>query len=274
MAENDEVLSRAEFWDERYAKTDGEAPTHEWFRSFDDLEEFFQKVLFQSAGRRPDDNPLILHLGSGDSEVPAEFHMRGYRRQICVDFSAKAVEIMSERYKSRPEILWVEMDVRDMKGIADRSVDVAFDKGTFDAMIHGSPWSPPPDVRDNTSRYLKEVHRVLKDHGVFIYVTFRQPHFMRPLLDAPGLWSLDLEVLGGKGGAFDYYGWILQKKTRREQTPRNGDNGRENNWHYALREARRANGAGRLTWEKRKRPQMREVTVAALFTFAVCIARM
>ena len=67
MAENDEALSHPEYWDERYSKADGEAPTHEWFRSFGDLEEFFQKVLFQSAGRTPDDKPLILHLGSGDS---------------------------------------------------------------------------------------------------------------------------------------------------------------------------------------------------------------
>lgn len=67
MAENDEALSHPEYWDERYSKSDGETPTHEWFRSFSDLGEFFQKVLFQSPGRKPEDNPLILHLGSGDS---------------------------------------------------------------------------------------------------------------------------------------------------------------------------------------------------------------
>ncbi len=54
-------------------------------------------------------------------------------------------------------IEWRCLDVRDMTGIADRSVDVAFDKGTLDAMIHGSPWSPPDEVKENTSRYLKEV---------------------------------------------------------------------------------------------------------------------
>lgn len=74
MREDDEVLSRPEYWDERYSqatKADGdsetEMPTHEWFRSFGDLEEFFQKHLFQSLGCRPEDNPRILHLGSGDS---------------------------------------------------------------------------------------------------------------------------------------------------------------------------------------------------------------
>lgn len=97
-----------------------------------------------------------------------------------------------------------------MTGIADKSIDIAFDKGTMDAMIHGSPWNPPPDVKENTARYLREVHRVLKDDGIFLYVTFRQPHFIRPLLNVDGLWNLDLEVLSGQG-SFDYYGWVIRK---------------------------------------------------------------
>lgn len=46
-----------------------------------------------------------------------------------------------------------------MKDLASGSVDVAFDKGTMDAMIHGSPWSPPEVVLDNTGRYINEVCR-------------------------------------------------------------------------------------------------------------------
>ena len=44
-----------------------------------------------------------------------------------------------------------------MPDIADGSFDVAFDKGTMDAMIYGSPWSPPDEVNKNTSKYLREV---------------------------------------------------------------------------------------------------------------------
>ena len=54
-------------------------------------------------------------------------------------------------------IEWRLVDVRDMQGMEDASVDVAFDKGTLDAMIYGSPWSPPQEVKDNTSAYLREV---------------------------------------------------------------------------------------------------------------------
>jgi hypothetical protein len=44
-----------------------------------------------------------------------------------------------------------------MKDIDSKSVDVAFDKGTLDAMIYGSPWSPPEEVMDNSGRYISEV---------------------------------------------------------------------------------------------------------------------
>ena len=55
-------------------------------------------------------------------------------------------------------------DVRDMPSIPTRSIDIAFDKGTLDAMIHRSPWSPPDEVMENTGRYMKEVYASLRLH--------------------------------------------------------------------------------------------------------------
>jgi hypothetical protein len=65
--EENERLAHADYWDERYAQAagEGEQQVHEWFRSFDDLSEFFDGNLFQT--RSPDTAPRILHLGSGDS---------------------------------------------------------------------------------------------------------------------------------------------------------------------------------------------------------------
>ncbi len=72
-----EKLSHANFWDERYAAekvertpkkdesedgTEGELGNFEWFRTFNDLRDFFGKKLPSS-----DFNPRILHLGCGNS---------------------------------------------------------------------------------------------------------------------------------------------------------------------------------------------------------------
>jgi hypothetical protein len=48
------------------------------------------------------------------------------------------------------------MDVRCLE-MPNGSVDVAIDKGTLDAMIHGSLWDPPEDVRCNVGKYVDEV---------------------------------------------------------------------------------------------------------------------
>ncbi|KAH6627217.1 hypothetical protein B0J18DRAFT_426811 [Chaetomium sp. MPI-SDFR-AT-0129] len=220
MADLDVALGRPEYWDEHYSKSDGEQPTHEWFRSFEDLEDFFHQNLFTAPGLTAADDPLILHLGSGDSVIPLELSSRGYSHHICADFAPALVSMMSERHKEVPGIRWLQMDVRDMVGLANKSVSVAFDKGTLDAMLHGSPWSPPADVLENTEKYMREVHRVLADDGVFLYITFRQPHFMRILLQRHGLWNLDCQVLGGHDGGFEYFGWVIRKAgVRQPGTP-------------------------------------------------------
>ncbi|KEF58974.1 uncharacterized protein A1O9_03817 [Exophiala aquamarina CBS 119918] len=205
-------LAHCEYWDERYARAGPDEQVHEWFRSFDDLVPVFDRHVFRL--REPKTAPKILHLGSGDSTIPADLSKCGYKNQLCVDFSAFVVELMSKRHEDVGGITWIHADVRQMDQIASTSIDVAFDKGTLDAMIHGSPWSPPDDVLDNTSRYIREVFRVLKSDATFIYITYRQPHFIKPILNCKGVeWDIEVDVLGGSGSSFDYHAFVLKKAT-------------------------------------------------------------
>ncbi|KAL1793890.1 hypothetical protein ACET3X_007311 [Alternaria dauci] len=208
-ADEEQALGHSEFWDERYAKADSDKPTHEWLRAFAELEPFFKKHLFDTK-RDQGKNAKILHLGSGDSTVPYDLLERGYTNQLCVDFSTVVVDMMKSRHLDKPQVEWRVGDVRDMKDIETKSVDVAFDKSTLDAMIYGSPWSPPEEVINNCGRYISEVWRVLKDDGVFMYISYRQPHFTKPILNRKNEWDLDMEILG-EGDSFEYFGHILRK---------------------------------------------------------------
>jgi hypothetical protein len=82
---------------------------------------------------------------------------RGYTNQICIDFSKVVVDLMKSRHSDKPQVEWSVGDVRNMIEVGTKPVDVAFDKGTLDAMIYGSPWSPPEEVLDNSGQYMKEV---------------------------------------------------------------------------------------------------------------------
>ena len=64
---------------------------------------------------------------------------------------------MTQRYADIDGIEWKLIDVCKMDDIQSASIDIAFDKGTLDAMIHGSPWSPPKDVVEHTAAYIQEV---------------------------------------------------------------------------------------------------------------------
>jgi EEF1A lysine methyltransferase 4 len=123
---------------------------------------------------------------------------------------------MSQRHAElglSDSIRWEQIDVRDMESIPTASVDVAFDKGTLDAMIHGSPWSPPEDTLENTGKYLCEVSRILKPDGVFLYVTYRQPHLIKPLLECEGTnWDIEIETLSASGGSFGYCGIVCRPR--------------------------------------------------------------
>jgi hypothetical protein len=89
--------------------------------------------------------------------VPYDLVERCYTNQICLDFSKVVADLMKSRHSDKSQVEWKVGDVRDMLEIESQSIDVAFDKGTLDAMIYGSPWSPPDEVLDNSGRYMKEV---------------------------------------------------------------------------------------------------------------------
>jgi hypothetical protein len=81
-AESDQQLQYASFWDAKYSQSDGSQPVHEWFRNFEQLEPFLTKYVFSVPGFKPNDNPLILHAGSGDSVCSNRFFRPSAKRPL------------------------------------------------------------------------------------------------------------------------------------------------------------------------------------------------
>jgi len=147
-------------------------------------------------------------LGCGNSTLSQDMYDDGYRNIVNVDYSAVLIEQMRKRHgQVRPEMEWHEMDVRNLSFQAE-SFDVAIDKGTMDAMmtVKGDVWDPPQQVVDDCTKEVDETLRVLRKGGLFIYLTFGQPHFRRRFLTRPGT-TLEIQELGD---AFHYYLYIMR----------------------------------------------------------------
>ncbi|KAE9370184.1 S-adenosyl-L-methionine-dependent methyltransferase [Stipitochalara longipes BDJ] len=204
-------LAFPQYWDERYKaeqKGQAELESYEWFRSFHKLKPFFDKNLPPLPSGS---NCHILHLGCGNSTLTADLHRLGYTNQTSVDFSQVVIDAMKSKY-AQLDTRWLLMDLRELE-LPDASVDIAVDKSTLDAFLHGSLWDPPDDVRTNVGKYVDEVARVLRPGGLWLYITYRQPHFMKPLLTREKQWDLSVEALEDPDGAggFDYFGFVMKK---------------------------------------------------------------
>lgn len=90
-----------------------------------------------------------------DQTLTADLYHVGYHNQVSIDFSSNAIDIMKDRHRDL-NLEWTVMDVRQMN-FGDAEFDVAIDKGTLDAMLHGSLWDPEDDVKANAQAYVDEV---------------------------------------------------------------------------------------------------------------------
>ncbi|KDQ61339.1 hypothetical protein JAAARDRAFT_54716 [Jaapia argillacea MUCL 33604] len=200
LPQTNEEYGTKDYWDRRYQQ-ESEGVSFDWFKSYKDIAEMIRELIPSKSAR-------ILMLGCGNSKLSEDMYEDGYRNIVNIDYSAVVIDQMRHRHADKLEMEWHEMDVRRIEFAAD-SFDVAIDKGTMDAMMTSKAdvWDPPPQVVEDCTREVDEVHRVLrKGTGTFLYLTFGQPHFRRRFLKRPGT-NLEIRELGE---AFHYYLYITR----------------------------------------------------------------
>lgn len=189
--------------DQRFA----EEEHYEWFK---DYSHFRDLIL-----REIEPNASVLEVGCGNSQLCEELYRDGITELTCIDLSPVAVEKMKQRLYSKgfKEIKVLEADMLELP-FEDECFDVVIEKGTMDVLFvdSGDPWNPEPRTKEKVMTMLQGVHRVLKPNGIFISITFGQPHFRRPFFNAPTFtWSLEWRTFGD---GFHYFIYILKKGQR------------------------------------------------------------
>ncbi|KAJ4716448.1 methyltransferase-like protein 13 [Melia azedarach] len=192
-----------QYWDERFSNEEH----YEWLKDYSHFRHLLQ------AHVKP--NSSVLELGCGNSRLSEELYKDGITEITCIDLSAVAVQKMQERLrlKGYKEIKVVEADMLDLP-FSDGCFDVVIEKGTMEVLFvnSGDPWNPRPETVSKVMAMLEGVHRVLKPDGIFLSISFGQPHFRRPIFNAPQFsWSVEWITFGD---GFHYFFYILRKGRR------------------------------------------------------------
>lgn len=167
----------------------------------------------------------VLELGCGNSRLSMDMFHDGITQITCSDLSPIAVQQMQKRLEEE-NCTGVTVAVADMLNLPfqDNAFDVVIEKGCMDVLFvnSGDPWNPKPETRKSVSSMLESVHRVLSPNGVFISISFGQPHFRRLLFeDDKYTWSMKWTTFGD---TFHYFFYILKKGTYEklsDSSPRN-----------------------------------------------------
>lgn len=198
------VYLNPQYWDDRFVKEDH----YEWFKDYSQFRHLVASSL-KSSDR-------VLELGCGSSQMCDGLYEDGITQITCIDISPVAVEKMQKRLTVKG-FHGVKVLVMDMLNLpfGSESFDAVIEKGTMDVLLvdSGDPWNPKPETVSKVNAMLKGVHRVLTPEGIFISISFGQPHFRRPLFEAAGFtWSMQWNTFGD---GFHYFFYTLKKGTRK-----------------------------------------------------------
>ncbi|KHJ98556.1 methyltransferase domain protein [Oesophagostomum dentatum] len=170
-----------EYWDERFK----DEKEFEWLADFDAFKHLILPFL------RPDSR--ILHIGCGSSQMSMQLYNMGYKNITNVDYSKVLIDSCQNLY---PNMKWICDDIRSLANIPSHSYDVVLEKATLEALLvtEKSPWSPSDFALQTLDSIFRSIARVLTNDGVYISVSFTQPHFRVPaLLRQPG-WSVTVLI--------------------------------------------------------------------------------
>mmetsp|Transcript_23828 Transcript_23828/g.30856 ORF Transcript_23828/g.30856 Transcript_23828/m.30856 type:complete len:262 (+) Transcript_23828:59-844(+) len=216
LPKKNEEYYKKEYWESRFTSEE----EYEWLISYDDV-----KAQLAPRIKKTDQ---ILVVGCGNSSLSADMYDDGYRSITNIDFSSVVIENMMNKYQDKEEMLWLEMDMLNLQFSAGQ-FDVVLDKAAMDALttVEGDPWNPNQEILDQAHQMCTGITRVLKDNGLFLQISFAQPHFRRKyLLGTIGhkegcnyysesySWSLEYEdIVQGERGCFGHFLYVMQKKS-------------------------------------------------------------
>jgi SAM-dependent methyltransferase len=183
---NSSYTSRA-YWDARFAVEESK----DWLAGYSGVSAALDTAL--GPGRAAARARRVLLVGTGNSALPADMAADGYASVLATDYSSVVVESMRARVGAcGGRVAWAVEDMRALT-LADGAVDAVVDKAALDALLAdgGDVWNAAadaPQLLAAARAVVDEAHRVLSPGGVYVCITFSQPHFRKQYL-VQGAWA-------------------------------------------------------------------------------------
>ncbi len=200
------VYSRQDYWDSRFAQE-----THyEWIADYSQV----RQLILDAIEHNPHTATVarsslrLLILGCGNSSLGLGLYSDGFINQVNLDYSSVLIDNQRKKYPSAqyPGLQWIVGDMTKLEvnwpwidkekerikknesaSVDSASVpwyseyfDVIIDKCALDALLveEDDPWNPSPEIRIRVSATLQGVYHLLHpNHGLYLYISFGQPHF-------------------------------------------------------------------------------------------------
>ncbi|KAG4990566.1 hypothetical protein AAZX31_09G050200 [Glycine max] len=167
------------YWDNRYSNEPG---PFDWYQKYLTLAPIINLYV-------PPSHPVLV-VGCGNSAFSEGMVVDGgYTDVVNIDISSVVIEAMKTKHQDCPQLKFMKMDVRDMSDFQSGSFGAVIDKGTLDSILCGN------NSRQNATKMLEEIWRVLKDKGVYVLVTYGAPLYRLRLLQESCSWTIKLHVI-------------------------------------------------------------------------------
>uniref|UniRef100_A0A8R1E242 Methyltransf_11 domain-containing protein n=1 Tax=Caenorhabditis japonica TaxID=281687 RepID=A0A8R1E242_CAEJA len=195
--ESNSQYCRMDYWDERF-KTEQK---FEWLSGLDAFQHIVTPLVDQES--------RIAHIGCGSSHVYMQLYNLGYENITNIDYSQVLIE---NGRRLHPYMTWIADDITTLANCESASFDVVFEKATIEAVLvtEKSAWEPSDEALRTLESIFSSISRVLKPNGMFISVSFTQPHFRIPALLRQKNWSVEMFEFGEN---FHYYVYVCRKGT-------------------------------------------------------------
>ncbi|OLQ16423.1 Methyltransferase domain protein [Cryptosporidium hominis] len=194
-----EDFTSSEYWSEFFKKYGGESNrAFEWYGDFEVLRDLLIQSL-RISGRSELDNKRILHVGCGNSTLPAKLYDEGFTDITNIDFSSQIIELMREKNKSREGLKWICMDIeKNFDNYVEKAenlgkFDTIIDKGFLDAYLSDSASENGLSSRKKSTDFLNSSINLLAPNGRYILITLGQEYVAKAL--SMGLYNKGIEVI-------------------------------------------------------------------------------